>query len=54
MSEDAPTPMRIDLSADTEPTRRAVYDAVVVIFFSLTPEEIAMPTVPHGILLDET
>jgi hypothetical protein len=40
MSEDAPTPKRIDLSTYTEPTRRAVYDAVVAIFFSSTPEEI--------------
>jgi hypothetical protein len=39
MFEDAPT-QRIDLSTYTEPTRRAVYDAVVAIFFSSTPEEI--------------
>jgi hypothetical protein len=36
MSEDAPTPKRIDLSTYTEPTRRAVYDAVVAMFFSST------------------
>jgi hypothetical protein len=41
MSEDAPTPKLIDLSTYTEATRRAVYDAVVAIFFSPTPEEIA-------------
>jgi hypothetical protein len=40
MSEEAPTQKRIDLSTYTEPTRRAVYDAVVAIFFSSTPEEI--------------
>jgi len=40
MSEEAPTPKRIDLSTYTEPTRRAVYDAVVAMFFSSTLEEI--------------
>ncbi len=93
MPENAPTPKRIDLSTYTETTRRAVYDAVVAIFFNPTPEEIAaaqadpenhpvityspddaglkvyhelgrwfrrelflveeVPTVPHGILLDD-
>jgi hypothetical protein len=41
MPEDTPTPTRIDLSTYTEATRRAVYDAVVAIYFSPTPEEIA-------------
>jgi hypothetical protein len=33
-----PIPQRIDLSTATEATRRAVYDAVVAIYFSPTPE----------------
>jgi len=41
MPEDAPTPRRIDLSTYTEATRPVVYDAVVAIFFSPTPEEIS-------------
>jgi hypothetical protein len=37
---DNPIPQRIDLSTYTEATRRAVYDAVVAIHFSPTPEDI--------------
>jgi hypothetical protein len=38
---DNPTTQRMDLSTYTEATRRAVYDAVVAIYFSPSPEEVA-------------
>jgi len=34
------SPQKLDLSTYTEATRRAVYDAVVAIYFSPSPEEI--------------
>lgn len=37
---DNPTTQRMDLSTYTEATRRAVYDAVVAIYFNPTPEDI--------------
>ena len=36
-----PVPPAIDLSEVTEGTRRALYDAVVAVHFTITPEEIA-------------
>jgi hypothetical protein len=38
---DNPTTQHMDLSTYTEATRRAVYDAVVAIYFNPSPEEIA-------------
>jgi len=38
---DGRSPQKLDLSTYTEATRRAVYDAVVAIYFSPSPEEIA-------------